>query len=193
MKRRNFLVGVGGTAVGGSALIGSGAFSRVESNRAVSIEVAPDPQAYLGMSPIETPNSTNYVKLDGNGHIEIDIDESNNDGYGVNSNSTTTFDGMLELCNNGKADAEISLGFDGHMAEGAEVFFYSHDSDGTVFDTLELGNPDDSATLGLGSCVLVGVKTKTHGVSAYQELGLLDGTVTVIADAPGAGELNGGE
>ena len=187
MKRRNFLVGVGGTAVGASALVGSGAFSRVESDRMVNIEVAADPDAYLGMSPIDTPNSQNYVELDDKGHIEIDIADQGGYGEGVNSNSNTYFDGMLELCNNGKADATISLDFDGEMADGATVIFYSHDEDGNVFDELELGS-EDEASLGLGSCVLVGIKTETHSVNAKDEEELLDGTVTITADAPEAGE-----
>ena len=69
MKRRNFLVGVGGATIGGSALIGSGAFSRVESNRQVHIEVAKDPDAYLGLDRCPgSENSKNYAHLDDYGH-----------------------------------------------------------------------------------------------------------------------------
>ena len=75
MERRTFLIGAGGIALGGSALLGSGAFSRVESQRMVNIEVAPDPDAYLGLVPLETPNSYNYVGLDEKGHLFVSIDE----------------------------------------------------------------------------------------------------------------------
>ena len=73
MKRRNFLIGVGGTAIGGSALLGSGAFSRVESHRDVAIQVANDANAYLGLKLLDTPNSNNFVYYDDQGHLAIDI------------------------------------------------------------------------------------------------------------------------
>ena len=108
MKRRNFLVGVGGTAIGASALVGSGAFSRVESQRMVNIEVAHDRDAYLGMDVIEgSANSENYVGHE-DGHLYIDIAAQGGYGDGVNSDSFTFFDDLFQLCNNGKADAIIS-------------------------------------------------------------------------------------
>lgn len=47
MNRRAFVVGMGTAAVGGSTLLASGAFSRVESQRNVTIEVVGDDDAYL--------------------------------------------------------------------------------------------------------------------------------------------------
>ena len=75
MDRRKFLVGLGSASVGGSALVGSGAFSRVDAQRAVTIQVAEDPDAYLGMDKCsidgsETPNSS-YASLDDDGHLRI--------------------------------------------------------------------------------------------------------------------------
>ena len=42
MKRRAFVLGVGTASLGGSAVIGTGAFSRVESQREVGVEVVGD-------------------------------------------------------------------------------------------------------------------------------------------------------
>ena len=50
MKRRRFIVGTATAAIGGSALLGSGAFSRVESHREVTIEVVGDEDAYLRLT-----------------------------------------------------------------------------------------------------------------------------------------------
>lgn len=47
MNRRSFLAGVGAMTVGGSALLASGAYSRAESQRAVTIETVGDDDAYL--------------------------------------------------------------------------------------------------------------------------------------------------
>ncbi len=47
MKRRRFILGTATASIGGSALLGSGAFSRVDSQRHVQIEVVGDDDAYL--------------------------------------------------------------------------------------------------------------------------------------------------
>ena len=107
MNRRSFLVGAGGIAIGGSALLGSGAFSRVESHRQVSVQVANDADAYLGLLPGDSPNGDNYVEEDEHGHIEVDIGENTNGGEGVNSNSLTFFDNLVEVCNQGKEDIAV--------------------------------------------------------------------------------------
>jgi len=118
MERRKFLIGTGALAAGGAAALGSGAFSRVESHRDVSIAVANDENAYLGFKRMDTPHSKNYFDYDDEGHAEIQIaghDDFNNNGpaetgSGVNSNSRTWFDGLFRLCNQGKADiTEICL------------------------------------------------------------------------------------
>ncbi len=104
MKRRNFLIGAGGAAIGGGALLGSGAFSRVESHRTVAVQVANDANAYLGIKGLDTPNSNNYFGYDEQGHAFIDIaDQAEGGGAGINSNSLTWFDGLFEVCNQGKA------------------------------------------------------------------------------------------
>ena len=200
MKRRNFLIGVGGTAIGGSALLGTGAFSRVESQRQVAIEVANDADAYLGFQLLDTPNSNNYVDYDDDGHIFIDVAASDNGGYGVNSDSFTFFDGMFELCNQGKADADISYELpepthpslgetweapDEDYDEQVVAFYYVEDGERTI---VEEGG---EVPLELGDCVEIGVRTVTKGVDATTEEPLIDGEVVVTADSPEAGQPQG--
>lgn len=217
MKRRNFLVGVGGTALGGSALLGSGAFSRVESHRQVSIQVANDENAYLGLKPLDTPNSNNYVELDENGHLTIDIaehddfDAGSNDGApgeGVNSDSFTWFDGMFEICNQGKADAEITYELpnspdaraygndyvapDADFDEQVVGFYYdgTTDNDSSTTDERIFLEAGETLPLALGECVTVGVRTVTKGVDATVDAPLIDGQVSLTAVAPDAGTPN---
>jgi hypothetical protein len=82
MKRRNFLVGAGAAAIGGSALLGSGAFSEVNAQRQVTVQVAEDPNAYLGMDDCQdsngntTPNSS-FASIDDDGHLQVDMTPSN--------------------------------------------------------------------------------------------------------------------
>jgi len=42
MNRRNFLLGAGSATIGGTALLGSGAFTRAQSQRRMKIDVADD-------------------------------------------------------------------------------------------------------------------------------------------------------
>ncbi len=198
MDRRKFLVGVGSASLGGSALLGSGAFSRVESQRNVSIAVAEDPDAYLGLKPLDTPNSQNYVALDENGHLYIQIDGEGDQqdlggdgsiGQGVNSDSRTWFDGMFQVCNQGKEDACLSWEFsdDFEMRDEAElVFYYDGDGDG---DPSTSGRVDveegRQVPLDLGECATMGLRTETFDVDATDDAPLFNGYIQLVADVDG--------
>ena len=204
MKRRNLLAGIGGTVIGGSALLGSGAFSRVESQRQVSIQVAPDPDAYLGLTPKHPEygfegyaNSQNYVDLDEKGHIYIDIGENPNGGQGVNSDSFTFFDDLFEICNNGKEDVMVSyelpdppeernIGDDWQAPhedyDEQVVAFYFVRADGTrVFI-----DENEPVPLELGECDQIGLRTVTKSIDATNDAPLIDGEVVLSAYVEGA-------
>lgn len=51
MKRRKFMIGLGATAAGGSALVGSGAFSSVKADRTIEVDTAADARAFLLLEP----------------------------------------------------------------------------------------------------------------------------------------------
>ena len=209
MQRRNFLIGVSGTAVAGSALLGTGAFSRVESHRDVRIEVADDSEAYLGMVPLDTLNSQNYVSTDENGHLYIQIDgegdqqniEGNDGpiGTGVNSNSYTYFDGMFDLCNNGKADATVQYNLDdANVLENNEAdeqtfaFYYiATEDDDDPAGTRVIVDEDQAVPLEVGSCITIGVRTVTKGIDA-SDSPLVDGPVKVTAISEDAGQSTNG-
>lgn len=75
----------------------------------MTIQVAEDPDAYLGLDGTGSLNSDNYVYIDDNGHLAIDIGqipegENSIGGEGVNSDSFTWFDSMVQVCNQGKED-----------------------------------------------------------------------------------------
>jgi len=208
MKRRNFLVGAGGIAIGGGALLGSGAFSRVESQRMVTVEVATDPNAYLGLDVIDdSENSTNYVSIDDNGHLKINVADSghgpgDSTGQGVNSDSFTYFDDLFQMCNQGKADADISYELpdppddrdigDDWIAPDPDynkqvVAFYWVNDDGERV----IVNEGESVPLPLGECENIGLRTVTKGVDATIDAPLMEGEVVVTADAPDAGSGGG--
>ncbi|WP_154018382.1 hypothetical protein [Halolamina rubra] len=65
MKRRTFVLGLGTTATGASTLIGSGAFSSAEAERAVSVETADDDDAYLALIEGESATDDRSYRDDG--------------------------------------------------------------------------------------------------------------------------------
>ena len=209
MNRRTFLIGLSGTAVAGGALVGSGAFSRVESQRDVTVQVAEDPNAYLGLSGTGSPNSDNYVSIDDNGHLAIDIsshdDFSGPDtqpGEGVNSDSFTYFDGMVEVCNQGKEDVGFyvepptdddfpggvdATGPDGTpYADEPRLQFYTGEAalDGDAGTDTVMGEANAETVL-LGECIELGVRVMTKGIDASDDTGidqLFDQEVRLVAD-----------
>ena len=184
MKRRKFLVGAGSAAIGGSALLGSGAFSAVEAHRSMTVQIAEDPNAYLGMDDCmdadgnETPNSS-YARIDEFGHLEVDMTPENpteGGGEGVNSDSVTWADNVFQICNQGKE--EICLWIDPEKKTGDDpdrVTLYVDDQLDRLTDddpdTRELVENDDglrtflgvenSVPLEVGECVCVGVQVYT--------------------------------
>ena len=201
MQRRNVLLGLG-AAASGSALIGTGAFSRVESHRDVTIEVAEDPDAYLGMSGTGSTNSENYVEIDENGHLAIDIsgpdDEESDLGEGVNSDSFTWFDSMVQVCNQGKEgaafyieeleDVDFPENIDATGPEGTafedepRLDFYMGEAAGVGDDgTGSILGEANAVDIPVGECIELGVRTMTKGVDASKGT-LFGDEVVLVAD-----------
>ena len=197
MKRRKFLVSAGSTAAAGSGIIGSGAFSRTESDRSLSVQVANDQDAYVELNVISgSLNSTNYVDGDDNGHLEIVIDNwGSQGGDGANSDSQTFWDDLFKICNRGKAEevdvyvadtAGIGLG-DGKIA------FYTGDAANSQGDdgADSIVGQANSVSVPLGECQHVGLRSNSRGVNALEEKTIFDGNVTIVADADGGAGAGG--
>ena len=196
MKRRNFLIGAGSAAIGGSALLGSGAFSRVESHRAVTVQVAEDPDAYLGLDGCpESPNAS-YTSLDEHGHLQIQMNDENPTdagGEGVNSNSITWFDNVFQICNQGKEQVCVFIA-EKIGADPDRVTFYTGEQSGEdpipaearLDTTLENG-----LHLPTGECECVGMQVNTKEDETAEILKPEDGDelleeVKLIADVSDA-------
>ena len=98
MNRRKFILGMTGAAVGGSALLASGSFSRTESNREATVEVVGDEDAYVrlvfedvtGDDAIECEGEvtlvtvTNQLRQPITGlDIDIEVVQETGDGDGI--------------------------------------------------------------------------------------------------------------
>lgn len=162
-------------SVGGTTLISSGAFSRTESQRGLTVQIAEDDRAYLGLVPLDTPNSNEYVEKDDHGHLEIIIGENSNGGHGVNSNSNTRFEGLFDVCNQGTAEATIEFLLDEAARRlGANVLF--EDEDGKP-----VTNGTGEVILAPGECETISLDIGSHDVDATEDTPIYGGTVTVKA------------
>jgi len=103
MDRRKFVVGLGSIAAGGAAAMGTGAFASVEATRSVSVNVAGDGSAYLGLE-----DTSPYAETNGK-QMELNFANNGNGGGGINADSVSTFDGVFRMTNNGPEDLDITI------------------------------------------------------------------------------------
>lgn len=100
MERRKFLLGAGSTALGASALVGSGAFSSVDADRGMTVEVVHDDNAYLRLV-----DSSAYSQYDGAGHLELDFG-NNGRGSGLNDEADSEFVDVFRIQNQGTKEVK---------------------------------------------------------------------------------------
>ena len=151
MQRRKFLVGLGATVSGSATAVGTGAFTSVEADRTVDVEVAGDSDAYLGLlkaaneddsGNINDPgaNSDAYVK-DAGAEVSFDFSSNNTTtdlGDGFNPNAVTVVEDLIEVQNQGTQDVFLSVDL-------ADLDLT--DSTGTQAGIeLAVSNPDDASS-----------------------------------------------
>lgn len=192
MNRRTFLLGAGAAAAGGSALLGTGAFTNATVQRDITVDTVGDAEAVLRLAPCdingEAPNGA-YVHGHEDGTIELDISESNpNDvGSGVNPNGVFQFDNVFEICNNGTRtvcvdfetdvksippDADLPGWADFQPGDPAVVFYRGGDRD-AVIETGDLDTDRDGAiklSIDNGECECVGFEVRTFGFETTTDL-----------------------
>ena len=189
MNRRRFIAGVGGVTTGGSVLVGSGAFSRVESQRTVTIQTAHDRDAYVELNETGSSNSQNFVRFDDNGHIVIEVQFGGQDADGANSDSHSWWDNLFKICNRGKADATAYVADTEGVGMGdGEIAFYTGEASGSDGDDgiESIVGQDNEQDVPLGECLNIGLRSNSKDVSAPETL--FDDHVTIVADSTGAGD-----
>lgn len=189
MRRRKFILGIGSAGASGSALLGAGAFSRTESHRGVSVQVAEDSTAYLGMNGCPDSPNQSYTTVSEHGHLTVDITPDNptdEGGLGVNSNSRTWFDSVFQVCNQGKesicvyiADDEDWPTYTENGDEERRVEFYLEDDrENSVI------SQDNAFPLEVGTCACIGLRATTkeleEGDQLLEEIG---NSITIVADS----------
>lgn len=176
MRRRKFILGLGTTAISGATVLGSGAFTSVEANRTVTVEVADDTEAFLALIP-----TTEYATLQ-NGLFTLDISSSNPTdagGTGVNANAETIIKDAFKIENRGTQTVQPT--FEGGSSDGIEVTV----SDVTDDLTVTIAPSEDADLIDMildpGEAVSYDV-TVFAGEGATSETGI-DELITVVAEA----------
>jgi len=102
MKRRRLLFGLGAATASASAALGTGAFTSVSADRAVSVDVAADANAFLRLVPVPNSPNAEYVQIEDD-QLTVDMSDSNGDvlGDGVNANAVTVFEDLFRVENQG--------------------------------------------------------------------------------------------
>ncbi|MFC7174004.1 DUF1102 domain-containing protein [Haloplanus litoreus] len=105
MQRRKFIAGVGSLAAGAAAVTGTGAFTSVQAQRAVDVQVASDANAYLSLQA-----TGDRAKTDSNGQLKLDLASSNNGAQGLNPDARTAFTDIFTIRNQGDNDVLLAVG-----------------------------------------------------------------------------------
>lgn len=109
LSRRNTVIGLGTIIAGGGVIVGTGAFTQVEAQREVTVNVAEDDRALVGIEVNER-----YGGVD-NGVAEFDLQSGVFEDTGFNPDSTTILFGALAITNNsGEAGdvMEVRMAYD---------------------------------------------------------------------------------
>jgi len=110
MNRRQVLAAIGALGSGGAVVTGTGAFTSVEANRDVSVQVADDTNAFLRMAAAGEGNEE-YITTDG-GELGINLTGDNPTdagGQGVNANATTVIADLFEIQNQGTQEIDVEV------------------------------------------------------------------------------------
>ena len=153
MQRRNFLIGAAGTAVGGSALVGSGAFDSVEADRNVDVQVTGDASSFLQIT-----GDDEFVGDDSeDGELTIDLGSPGDEAF--NPDAVTEVSGVVTIANEGTQD-EVEIGFGEDQDQSVELDLEGGNDDAEV--TLEFADYDgDEGELDVGQTVNLDVTVDT--------------------------------
>lgn len=182
MKRRTLLISIGGAA-GTAGVIGTGAFTSVEADRDVSVTVANENNAYLGIepSPSSSANSEFATQDSSNAdQIALNFDDSGNGGSGVGLSSVYNFDDVFRITNQGTQTIYVWANFGGGDLSDDDIWFYP---DGESSRKLNDGT-NSVVTVPVGETVKMGVHIDTNVLESEDGDQTLTATLTADVDVP---------
>lgn len=190
MKRRTLLAGLASTSAASSMLVGSGAFTSVNADRRLNVEVADDNLALLSLSErgegVEGPlgrsnKGGDQVTFSFPGRSRQSEDPEL--GLGVDSVYVFTQDGGEA----GDESPEKGLARIENRGTQPVVVYSNHQTDSELeIELFDVEDPQQTALrdapekLSVGDYVDVGFRIRTFGA----EVGDFDETLTIVAEKP---------
>jgi hypothetical protein len=170
MDRRTILKLMGALGGGGAVVTGTGAFTSVEAERTVTVDVAGDANALLAIS--STGNHDDYID-DSNGEFAIALTSSDEGATGVNTDAVTVVDDLFEVQNQGTQEVELDV---------TPLTFVDSDGPNTLSVMVVPETSFPSVTLGVGD-----TETYSLVVSEFSPTDAdlnVDSTIRFFAEAP---------
>lgn len=122
LNRRNVIFGLGTVVAGGGVAFGTGAFSQVEADRTITVDVTDDQNAFVSITP---NTNTDLVTVDGDtGQIMIQWNADDFGGSGAHQNATIIIDKAIDFAHNGESGTtyEVSMA-DDNLSGDASITF----------------------------------------------------------------------
>jgi len=174
MNRRKVLAALGTISGGAAIASGTGAFTSVEADRDVAVQVANDSTAYLALNAI---GSNAPYTTTNNGQLGIDLTGSNTTGAGgkgVNTDAVTVFEEMFEVQNQGTQDIEVEI---------TPLTFIDTDSGDTLVVLIVPQTNFPTVTLSPGNTEKYSLAVDVYPGGTSPDIGI-DDTMTVTGEVP---------
>ncbi|WP_152418566.1 hypothetical protein [Halorubrum distributum] len=201
MDRRQLLAGLAALAAGGGAATGTGAFTSVNADRDVAVEVADDASAYLQIFPSGSQPNAQFASQDPDEGVFFDFNGSPQDVDGVGSGQSSVYEfrDVVRVENAGTQNAFISIDSltidltddDGSPGDegSALVEFYVHETaedPSTDLQVIDGSNADLVAPVGEQRAIGVRIDTNEEGTYGDIEADVSanggSDTTTLVAD-----------
>jgi hypothetical protein len=154
----------------------TGAFTSVDAERTVAVNVSDDSDALLQLEPSGGDNG-DYATESGS-TVEVTLDDSSDaNGAGINDNATTVITRIFNVTNQGTQDVGLNANITG-TESGVDIYVLANDTDTGNNYNLSSSGPVTGVSSG-GSPVSIGLKIVTDDAGSSTNF---DATLTLTAD-----------
>jgi hypothetical protein len=184
-NRRSVLIGLSGVVAGGGALFGTGAFTTVTAERAVSVETAGDASALLQLTGNEDygdddTDVAEHVSTTDTGTLQLTFDS-------INRNAVTRFDDLLSVANQGTQEIKLYVNVDAGEEGVDPIYGQGYTNDGPL-DVLYGGTyTADADGQGDSDSIVGGNVNQTPRANPLTLDSGDSATLTVVIDTRGTG------
>lgn len=178
MNRRTAILGLGGLVAGGGAAMGTGAFTNVEAERTIDVDVQNDQNSYLTLEPVNTDgepvDAGREPRAQDNPFAEIDAETGRLTLYitALNADAETVIRNVFRIANYGTTEVTVSIEQNG---TNTDVLSFA-DQNGNSLDA------GAGVSLEDGGSVVVDVTADTDGVGPEDDI--ID-SITIVGDGRG--------